>query len=542
VLEKLRHMDKNCFEKFRILASLLVALVLLGVASTSTFSASPLTPQEKHGKHVYSKTTSPSGKEIKALLGIASLEAPGSAMACVNCHGYDGLGRPEGGITPSNITWKELTKAYGTKHASGREHSAYTEETVARAITKGIDPAGNKLNPAMPHFSMPDEDLTALITYLKRLGTELDPGLSDSHIRMGTILPSEGPRGAIGEAMEKTLAAYFMEINEQGGIYNRQLDLVVGRGKGQLTREQVSTFLQGQDLFALVSTFIPELDREIPALVEEETIPLVGPFTLFPTAEISLNRYLFYIFSGLREQARALIDFAAGSLQLQDPRLVILHPARADLGEVIEAAEEQGKGKAWKKISRKEYPPSQFEAVRWVQQLKEEKVDLILFFGVESETRALLKEAQKVNWIPTLLLAGVLMGKSIDDIPPAFKDKVLIAYPSLPEDRKEQAMRDFNGLVQKHKLPTTHLVAQLSAHAAAQVLLEGLRRSGRDVSREKFMATLEKMFEFDTGLTPLISYGPNRHIGAMGAYIVTVDPDKQGTKDFISSRKWMILN
>jgi len=169
----------------------------------------PADPQEKHGKHVYSKTTSPSGKEIKAYIGVASLEAPGAAMACANCHGYDGKGRPEGGITPSDITWLELSKSYGVRHASGREHPAYTEETLARAITKGIDPAGNKLDPAMPHFSMPDEDLTALIAYLKRLGTDLDPGLSANHIRIGTILPSEGPRGAMGDVMEKTLQAYF---------------------------------------------------------------------------------------------------------------------------------------------------------------------------------------------------------------------------------------------------------------------------------------------------------------------------------------------
>jgi cytochrome c553 len=184
-----------CYKLSRYL-KLLAALLLSVVFPAVVFSASPLSSQEKHGKHVYSKTTSPSGKEIKAFVGVASLEAPGAAMACANCHGNDGKGRPEGGITPSNITWKELNKSYGVRHASGREHPAYTEETLARAIAKGIDPAGNKLDPAMPHYSMPEEDLAALVAYLKRLGTELDPGISESAIRIGTILPSDGPGGA----------------------------------------------------------------------------------------------------------------------------------------------------------------------------------------------------------------------------------------------------------------------------------------------------------------------------------------------------------
>ena len=37
--------------------------------------------------------------------------------------------------------------------------------------------------------------------------------------------------------------------------------------------------------------------------------PLVGPFTLFPRVESPLNRHVFYLFSGLKEQARALVNF-----------------------------------------------------------------------------------------------------------------------------------------------------------------------------------------------------------------------------------------
>ena len=103
-------------------------------------------------------------------------------------------------------------------------------------------------------------------------------------------------------------------------------------------------------------------------------------------------------------------------------------------------------------------------------------------------------------------------------------------------------MGEFSRLVQKHNLPTSHLGAQLSAYAAAQVLLEGLKRVGREVSREKFIMVLEKMFEFDTGLAPLITYGPNRHIGALGAYVVTVDPGQPGKEEFISSKKWISLD
>jgi ABC-type branched-subunit amino acid transport system substrate-binding protein len=525
---------------FFLFSFLIVAHPLIPFSEAS--SAGPLTTKEKWGKEIYIKTASPSGKEIKALVGIASIEAPGSTMSCVNCHGHDGRGKPESGIIPTNITWGELTKSYGVRHSSGREHPAYTEETLARAIIHGIDPAGNRLDSAMPVYSMPEQDLGALVAYLKRLGADLDPGLSETTIRVGTILPPRASLGEVGEGIEKTLQAYFDEINERGGIYHRKLKLVVKRGdeNASLTKEHVKTFIQEGDLFALVSTFTPGLDAEIPSLVEGETIPLVGPFTLFPTTEVVLNRYLFYIFSGIREQALALTDYAARHIRMESPRMTILHPARTDLEEIVKVVEDQCKGIGWKGISRFQYPVNSFDATALTRRLKNDNVDLVLFLGNESEAGAFFRELKQNSWTPYLLLPGVLAGKSIFDIPSRFRNKIFLAYPTLPEDRKERGTKELRALSEKYHLPIKHSAAQISAHAAAQILLEGLKRAGRELSREKFITILENINEFDTGLTPLITYGPNRHIGALGAYIVSINPNEESKREFIASKEWVI--
>ena len=55
------------------------------------------------------------------------------------------------------------------------------------------------------------------------------------------------------------------------------------------------------------------------------------------------------------------------------------------------------------------------------------------------------------------------------------------------------------------------------------VLEEGLKRTGRNLSRARFAESLEKLFSFESGVTPSISYGPNRRIGVLGAHIVRVN-------------------
>lgn len=101
-------------------------------------------------------------------------------MGCADCHGPEGRGRSVQmmmtSFTAPDIRYTTLTSeemAHGPEEGDGhdgeKEHPPYTDETIKRAITQGIDPAGEPLAWPMPRWSMSDEDLDDLITYLKML-------------------------------------------------------------------------------------------------------------------------------------------------------------------------------------------------------------------------------------------------------------------------------------------------------------------------------------------------------------------------------------
>jgi mono/diheme cytochrome c family protein len=183
------------------------------------------TPQERRGKQLYLTGTSGSGREVLAYIGDESLEVPGSAMACANCHGLNGEGKPEGGVVPSNLVWEGLTKPYGVTHAGGRSHPPYTERALELAVTRGLDPAGHRLSNVMPRYQMSREDMDDLIAYLKRLGKDVDPGVSDGRVVIGTVLPARGDLAGVGQAVRAVTTAYFEEVNSRNGMYNRTLEL-----------------------------------------------------------------------------------------------------------------------------------------------------------------------------------------------------------------------------------------------------------------------------------------------------------------------------
>jgi hypothetical protein len=128
-----------------------------------------------------------------------------------------------------------------------------------------------------------------------------------------------------------------------------------------------------------------------------------------------------------------------------------------------------------------------------------------------------------MGWEPLLFMAGSSAGGDLFAAPASADGRIFLSFPAFPTDRTEVAMLEYRSLLEAYALPPAYQSMQLTALASARLLVEGLARSGRDLSREKLVTALEGVYAFETGLMPPISYGPNRRIGALGAYVVGVD-------------------
>ena len=519
---------------------LLAFAVAFSFTGRNAFGQSPLTPQETRGKQIYTQGTSSSGKEILAYIGDSSLEVPGATMACANCHASRGQGKPEGGIEPSNITWEALTKPYGVTHASGRKHPAYTARGLELAITRGLDPAGNKLLAAMPRYQMTKDDLADLVVYLKRLGTDADPGVADNRIVIGTAVPSKGPLLDMGQAVKDVLVAAFAEVNAQGGIYDRQIELkFVETGENATaTRANIERLIRDEKVFAMTGVFLAGAEKEVTPLFAEQEVPLVGPLTLDPRLGSPLNRQVFYLTSGNAAQARAMISFLAKQPEAKARSLAVVH-TRTDLNaSVVEAVKSEAQKNGLAAPSVIEYAGT-FDAVAIVKQLSEKGIGAVLFLGGTADLATFITEADKANWFPQILLQSGGLDRSVFNAPAGFEGKLLFTLPTSPSDQKVDALTEYRLLTEKYKLQPKHQAAQMSAYAAAKLLIEGLKRAGKDLSRERLIQVLEGFYEYQTGLTPPITWGPNRRIGAMGAYIVRVDIKG---KQFVPASGWIGIN
>jgi ABC-type branched-subunit amino acid transport system substrate-binding protein len=523
-------------------------IILLAVAGYLVLTGPPvvhsqivrreLTPQEKLGKAFYLRGESATNQEITALMG--EIDVPASTLTCAGCHGIKGQGITEGGVTAGPLTWSHLTKPYGHTDEGGRKHGAFSETSFVRMLTAGLDPAGNKLAVAMPVYRMPQEDMANLIAYLKRIETDNDPGVTETSIVLGTVLPEKTALSGLAQSMGDVLQAYFAEINSRGGIYNRKIELRVMHGDSQQTVSNMKRLIDEDQVFAIVSGLSAGAEDGAAALTQEKEVPFIGPSTLLPQRGAPVNRYVFYLLPGLKEQARALARFAEQKTDAANSRVAIVSPDIEFNRGIVTSIEEQAKKSGWKSVTTTYYAQDGFSASSRVAEMKQKGIDTVFFLGSSIEATAMLKEAETAGWTPSIYMLGTLVGRNIGDaVTVKTKDKIFLAFPTVPADVSASGAAEYSSLLERNKLQPTHAAAQASAMAAAKILVHALELCGKDLSRERLITTLEGLYEYDTGLMPKITFGPNRRIGALGAYVVTIDPEK---KLFPASVQWIAVD
>jgi ABC-type branched-subunit amino acid transport system substrate-binding protein len=494
--------------------SLILGLLLLGGLHFAA-DALPLSPSESAGKRLYREGVSDSGEPIMARVGAADMLLPATSLPCANCHGADGLGRPEGGVRPPDLSWSRLTSTYGQQQTNGRDYPAYTEGTLARAIQEGRDPGNNRLDPAMPRFVLSMKDQRNLTAYLKRVAEDRDPGLAPDSLHLGTLLPSQGPLSEEGATVAAVLQGSVARINEAGGIHGRQLRLtIVDPGPDRASAEQaLDQLIEQEQVFALIAPLAPALDSDLAARLERAGIPLIGPLSLLGTAQAS--RQIFEPLPGLREQLIALADYATDNLRvLQGPTLII-YPDEPSQRLAAQSLGQYLQDHAWEKVSLKDYDSAQDELPLGSRS--------VFYLGSGSGFSRLAERLQAAGQVPYLFAASNQVAGDLLQVPSDFSRRVFLAYPFVPSDWTLSGRLALTQLRERQGLGGQHAVLQVGAFSSMLLLSEGMKQAGRDASREKLISALEGLHDFDTGLTPLISFGPGRRLGLRGAHIVTVD-------------------
>jgi len=394
-------------------------------------------------------------------------------------------------------------------------------------VTEGIDSAGNKLDSSMPRYNIARQDARDLIAYLRVIQDDFDPGVSTDELVFGTLQPDKQVQTNAANAMIEVMNARIDETNRQGGIYGRQLKLeVIPYEDRQSFIAKASNLITGDQVFALVSVFSAGADASLIDMVEDAEMPSIAPYTQFPAEEDGRHNYTFYLHGGLDAQVAALAKRASEKISSAGAAFVVYRQ---------NGGFESSARKALEFLSKNEIVEPQLVAYEAnTSMLLTDFIDLeaypepaILFIGSARDLVDLLREQFPRQQLPHLFLPGFFVSSHILQLSESYASRLEMTYITVPEGKEGQALSKFRRFMHRNRLDQDYLSARLFAYGATETLIEGVKRSGKRISRKKFVDAVEEMYAFDAGLNQPISYGSQRRTGLLGAHVVKLDTDNK---------------
>jgi ABC-type branched-subunit amino acid transport system substrate-binding protein len=492
-----------------------------------------LSAAAERGRVLYRTGESASGGEVIAVLGDGAVQLPAASFPCATCHGEDGRGRAEGGALPSDLTWPALTRPYEVR-TGDRRRGPYDEAKMTRAIALGVDPSGNRLDSVMPRYRMSKQDADDLVAYLRRLGRDPDPGVSEEAVRLGVLLAPEGSGDEAARAVRSTLEAGAAKVNAAGGVYQRRLELVYHRLPAEAAERAASAagFLAAERPFALVAPSFFGADGELAALAATEQVPTFGPLALAPPLSGVPDRWVFYLDPGLTGLARALVRHGH-ALGGDAPAVLAGAAGGAATAEVTAGAQAEARRLEWdlEEVALGDDAASEAAA------LAARGVEIVVVLAGGGTAAGLLAAATEAGWRPTVLALGPIADAALLRRAEGFGGRLFLAFAALPSDRTPSGVAALRGALAgaldgdglhggdaagPRSPPAALGATEVAAYVALDLLVEGLRRTGRELSRTGLVDTLEKLRDHRTGLMPPLTYGPNRRLGTGGAWVVEV--------------------
>ncbi len=124
----------------------------------------------------------------------------------------------------------------------------------------------------------PPEAMTATPTTTSPEGT---PGVFADRILFGQSAAFSGPAQELGQNMRLGIEAAFQEVNDQGGVHGRRLELTsLDDGyEPEAAALNSRQLIEGEGVFALIGAVGTPTSRSAAPVAQERGVPYIGPFT-----------------------------------------------------------------------------------------------------------------------------------------------------------------------------------------------------------------------------------------------------------------------
>jgi branched-chain amino acid transport system substrate-binding protein len=362
---------------------------------------------------------------------------------------------------------------------------------------------------------------------------------SKGPISIGICAVKSGPSKDLGLSYVGGAIAYLQHVNDNGGIGGRKIDpiWIDDQYEPNNAVNCVNELLK-QNVLAFGFSVGSPTGAKYTQMALSQKLPFIGlsagPAFMYDPE----NRYVFAGRASYADEAREEVDHLWNDLGVR--RIGVIYQADAfgasGLSGIKSALAKYGADIA----VQGSYPRNTVEVAQAYKQVKDAGPEAVILIAVHAPAAEVLKLAKADGWgAPFVTIAGRdnLLIKAAGDA----AEGVIIANPVPPADQTHLAtIKLHEKTLKKYSPDATAGAISVQGFVEAMILVEGLKRAGKDLTRESLIEGLEKINDLDVGLGPdyKVTYGPKDHQAFSKFYFSVIKGGKaQVFKDWKTLKK-----
>jgi branched-chain amino acid transport system substrate-binding protein len=309
------------------------------------------------------------------------------------------------------------------------------------------------------------------------------PGVTDKMIVIGSCSALEGPSHALGTQQIQGAQAYFDLINE-GGIAGRKLKLVsYDDSYDPAKTETCFKRLQSQNVFALgffVGT--PTAVKYMP-MAEEAKIPVVGLFTGAQTLYTPLRHWVINVRASYATETQEQIEGLWSKLGYR--KIAVIYPDDAFGAAVLDGVTVALRTKNAEPIALGSYPRQTADAEQAIRRVRAANPEAVVIVGPANTVGPILQKAHAQGWKPLFLTVSFVGTDDLILHAGADAEGMVVTQvvpPYYMTDLKTVAM--YRKTLAKYFPGEQPGFVSLEGFVDAMVMVEGLKRAGKELTRE----------------------------------------------------------
>ncbi len=357
-----------------------------------------------------------------------------------------------------------------------------------------------------------------------------ETGVSDQEIVLGQSLGLTGPLAQMAPDIANAAQAYFDAVNAKGGVHGRKIRTVVldDGYDPATTLKTVRQLIDEDKVFALYSlTGTANVLGVLPLLAKESPpVPMVAPFTGADAIRQPAMGNVFHIRASYADELEKLVQHLS-TLGVQ--RIGVLWMNNGMGKDGMSGIEKAMQKRAIKPYATASIQPDGSDADQAVATLHERRPEVIIMITAGTPTVSFIKAYNKVRQgmrFYTLSVMGTqstLRALGADGV-----GVVVTSVVPFPWSNSIPLAREYQDSMRKAGFENLSFLG-FESYINAKVLVEGLKRAGKDLSRTKFINAMETMRPFNLGGFE-VGFSKTSHQGSRFVELTIISRGERFTK------------